>query len=178
MNYLRKTCATLVCACAAAAASADSVDSHLVYHNDVFYHSIVVQETSHLTVWTDSYLDGGNLDPILAVWRNGERLGENDDNPSIAPGQTMYDSGLRLHDLMPGTYLFTVTMYDNFSNSTSIADGWRYDNDAPIALADMGIGPYISVRWTVTPVPEPSTWAMLAAGALTVGAFVRRRRAA
>ncbi|MUI11975.1 PEP-CTERM sorting domain-containing protein [Massilia dura] len=41
------------------------------------------------------------------------------------------------------------------------------------------MGPHVALNWTLTPaVPEPSAWALLAAGGVFLGAAARRRRRA
>ncbi|GGC20476.1 DVUA0089 family protein [Pseudoduganella buxea] len=176
MRFFRKTAAAILCVAAVCTAHADSLDSHIYFHNDVIYHSIILEQASNLTVWTDSWLNGRNFDPIVAVWRNGNLLGQNDDNSSIAPGQTALDSGLRLYGLNAGTYLFTIGMYSNFANGATLGQGFRYDGQAPQAVS---IGPFVRLNWDSAPVssvPEPSTWAMLAAGLMLAGAAARRQR--
>jgi hypothetical protein len=173
--------------CAAAGAHADSYNGQIAWHNDVIHHTFVVGETSDLMAWTDSYLDGVNFDPIVAVWYNGEQLVQVDDDSSIAPGQTMFDAGLRLYGLAPGTYLFTIAAYDNFANGTSLAAGFRFDQQVPLPLAqwcqpasNCNMGPDVTLNWALAPaVPEPSTWVLLVAGGALVGAAaLQRRRAA
>ena len=183
MNFLRNTAAVALCA-AACVAHADSLDSHIFFHTDVIYHSIILEQASDLTVWTDSYMGGINFDPIVGVWHNGMQVGQNDDNPTIAPDQTRYDSGLRLHGLAAGSYVFTIGAFDNFSNSNQIGAGFRYDGQTPIAVTDWcepashcNMGPFVKLNWTAMPaVPEPATWMMLAAGLGLAGAAVRRQR--
>lgn len=191
MNTLRTTRLRLVSAamlsCAAVTgAYADTLSSQIAYHNDVIHHSFVVDQLSNLVAWTDSYGDGVNFDPIVAVWRDGVQIIQVDDDPGIAPGQTRYDSGLRAYALTPGTYLFTIAAYDNFSVDSALASGFSFDGQAPIALADWcepasgcNMGPDVRLHWTLNPVPEPSAWAMLSLGGALAGAAAwRRRRAA
>ncbi len=173
-------------ACVAPIAHADSLDGSIDYHNDVIYHSFILERTSDLTVWTDSYLNGVNFDPIVGVWHNGTLVGQNDDNPTIARGQTAYDSGLRFSDLAAGTYVFTISAYDNFANGTRIDEGFRFDGETPIPLTEWcepashcNMGPLVKLNWTtgvVPSVPEPSTSAMLGAGLGLLGVAARRRR--
>lgn len=149
----------------------------------------LLQDAGNVKVWTDSYLNGVNFDPITAVWKDGVRVGENDDAPSIAPGQTKFDSGLTFSSLSAGNYLFTIAAYNNWANSNQLSQGFRFDHDAAIPLADWnqpashrGMGPNWSVHLSGVdgatpppPVPEPESYAMLAAG-LGLLAFVARRK--
>ena len=169
--------------CAAFGAHAGDHSARIAYHNDVIQHSFTVDERSNLVAWTDSYLDGLNFDPIVAVWRDGELLAQVDDNSSIAPGQTRFDSGLRLYGLMPGTYLFTIAAYDNFANGTTLSAGFMFDGQAPIPLAEWcqpasycGMGGDVSLHWTLDPVPEPQAWTLLLAGMALIGAAASRWR--
>jgi hypothetical protein len=87
-----------------------------------------------VVLWTDSFQNGDHFDPILALWRDGALLAENDDRP-ILPGQTVYDSGLVFGHLDAGTYLVTITNFSNFANSGLLSDGFRYDDPAVVANA-------------------------------------------
>lgn len=117
-------------------AHADSYDGHIAFHNDVAYHSIqITKPGSSLMVWTDSYINGANFDPILNVYHINARIAQNDDFPGIDPAnQTRYDSGIRLANLAVGTYVIAVTAYGNFSAGASIGSGFVYDNQVPIGL--------------------------------------------
>lgn len=187
--FSKKLAAAAVCALAASAANADFLDSHISYHNDVIYHSFIVEHPTDLTAWTDSYgldpVHPRNFDPIVSLWREGMLLTSNDDNPFIRPGeQGRYDSGLRAYNLMPGTYLFTIGAYNNFAAGTMIGQGFVHDGETPIALANWcepaGVcnpGEFVRLNWEMCPaVPEPSTWAMLAGGLAVAGVAARRRR--
>jgi hypothetical protein len=179
----------------AAVAAAPSHAADFSFSGTIHYQKDVIeipftlnQDATDVKVWTDSYLDGVNFDPITAVWKDGLRVGQNDDNPNIAPGQTRYDSGLTFHSLTAGNYLFTIAAYNNWSNGLLLSQGFRFDNDAAIPLADWdqpashrGMGPNWSVHLsgvdgaTPPPVPEPESYAMLAAG-LGLLAWVARRK--
>lgn len=183
MIRLRNICAGVLLCAVAAGANADSLTSQIAYHNDIIHHTFVVEEASNLVAWTDSYGDGINFDPIVAVWRDGVQLAQVDDDASIAAGQTIYDSGLRLYNLTPGTYLFTIAAYDNFANGTTLDAGFMLDGAVPVALADWcqpasscNMGPDVSLHWALNPVPEPSAWALLSVGGALIGAAALRRR--
>lgn len=149
----------------------------------------LTQDATDVRVWTDSYKDGQNFDPITAVWRaDGTRIGQNDDNNGIAPGQTRYDSGLVFSTLAKGDYLFTIAAFNNFANGTQLSQGFNFDNQAPVALANWdqpashrGMGANFSVHLSgvdsaTSPVPEPGTYAMLLGGLGLLGFMARRRQ--
>jgi hypothetical protein len=128
--------AGLVLSSLALGAQADSFDGHIAFHNDVSYYSIqITQPNSSLLLWTDSYINGANFDPILNVYYKKNRIAENDDFPGIDPAnQTRYDSGLRLTNLAIGNYVVAVTAYGNFSAGATLGSGFVYDGQAPIGL--------------------------------------------
>ena len=76
-------------------------------------------DATDVKVWTDSFLSGVNYDPITALWHKVGSdyvlIAENDDDDTVAPGQTYYDSGFTLASLAAGDYLFTVAAFPNLS---------------------------------------------------------------
>lgn len=162
-------------------------------HNDVIRIPFsLINTSSDVKVWTDSFLNGLNFDPITAVWKNiagaWTKVGENDDNAGIAAGQTIYDSGLTFSSLDSGDYLFTIATYNNFSVSGNLNDGFSFDNQTPIALANWtqpanhaGMGNVWSVHLSgvdsaIAPVPEPETYALTLLGMGLLGMRVMRSR--
>ncbi|WP_323813640.1 DVUA0089 family protein [Cellvibrio sp. NN19] len=162
-------------------------------HNDVIYTYFTVEnDATNVRVWTDSFQNGINFDPITALWKaDGTRIDQNDDNASINPlTQTIYDSGFLVPFLAAGDYIFTVATYNNWSISTQLADGFTFDNQAPIALSQWNqpanstnMGPHWSL-WldgvdrasNPTAVPEPTLLVLLGLGLLALG-FKRARQA-
>lgn len=141
--------------------------------------------TNNVRAWTDSFQSGLNVDPIIAVWRNTGsdwlRVGQNDDNPSVAPGQTRYDAGLSFASLAAGNYRLSVTPWDNFSNGSLLSQGFRFDS-RPLTSHGYA-GNFFRVNLSnvdsaspVSPVPEPETYAMLLAGLGLMVGFARRRK--
>ena len=165
---------------------------NIANHNDVIQISFsLASDATDVKVWTDSYLDGVNFDPITAVWSQAgsswNLVGQNDDNPNLVPGLTKFDSGLSFGSLAAGNYLFTIATYNNWANGTTLAQGFNFDNQAPIPLAiwdqpasTVNMGTRYSVHLSgvdvAAPVPEPETYAMLLAGLGVLG-WARRRQA-
>lgn len=168
-------------------------DGNIANHNDVIYTYFTLDnDSSNIRVWTDSFMSALNFDPITALWDSaGNLLAQNDDNSGVNPStQTYFDSGFTLPTLSAGTYLFTMTTYANFAVGTTLAQGFAYDNQAPIAMANWcqpashcNMGTYWSV-WLDgvdgatnnqgNAVPEPATLALLGLG--LAAARVRGRK--
>lgn len=140
---------------------------------------------SDVIVWTDSFAGGERFDPITALWRDGIRLGENDDGAGLMPGQSWFDSGLRFDTLEPGDYLLTITNFNNFANSSLLADGFRFDDPLYPATnlnncfgSDNCPGNFWRVHlkdgYIPPAIPEPAHALLVAAGAVVLA--LRRRR--
>lgn len=169
---------------------------NIANHNDVVQISFALASSAtNVKVWTDSFMSGTNFATITSVWAQSgldyTLVGQNDDNSSIAPGQTWYDSGLTFASLAAGNYLFTIGTYANFAIGSLLSQGFNYDSQAPIALSNWcqpfshcNMGTYYSVHLSgvdsavnvTSAVPEPETYAMLLAGLGLLGFAARRRK--
>lgn len=167
----------------------------LAYHNAVAAVGFTLdQDSTGVKLWTDSYQDGLNFDPYMTLWQfdiNGNAwvmIKVNDDNPSIAPGQTAYDSGLTPAFLLAGQYLVTIAAYPNTANGPWLSDGFLLDGETPVPMStwvqpdhDAPAGGNWQLHLSnvdtaaVAAVPEPDTYALLIAGLLLVGTAVTRR---
>jgi|CXWL01.1.fsa_nt_gi hypothetical protein len=187
LNKIIATSALTLVTFAQAQAVDFSFSGNIVNHNDVVQIAFTLAtDVTNVSVWTDSFQDGANFDPITAVWSefgsDWALVGERDDNPYIAPGQTSFDSGLQFATLNAGNYLFTIAQYSNFAEGTLLSQGFLLDSEVPIALLG---GTFYSVHLSDSiapppppppPVPEPETYAMLLAGLGLMGFSARRRK--
>jgi len=187
--------AALLTVAAPSQAALFNFTGNITNHNDVIQVSFTLNnDATNVRVWTDSFLDGVNFDPITALWKaDGSRVDENDDDASIAPGQTRFDSGFALPFLEAGSYIFTIATYNNWALGYSLSDGFTFDSQTPVAIGDWdqpangtGKGTFWSV-WldgvddasapgNPTHVPEPSLLALLAAAGLSGVAFRRKAK--
>nr|WP_316639755.1 DVUA0089 family protein [uncultured Roseateles sp.] len=153
-------------------------------------------DSAGVMVWTDSWKSGLNFDPVVAVWAKTAGgytlLSEVDDDDSIGAGQGAFDAGLQFGALAAGQYRVTLAAAPNYARGGTLAAGFAFDGQTPVALADWTQpsnnpntndqkGGYWSLHLSgvsqAAAVPEPSSWALLVAGlALCLPAVRRRKR--
>jgi hypothetical protein len=184
---MKKFLAVALLSLSAASANAASFTftGNLENRNDTTHFDFSLANIStSVRAWTDSFLSGVNFDPIIAVWQqvglDYQLLGQNDDNPSVAAGQTYYDSGLTFANLAAGNYRLTVAAFPNFANGTLFSQGFQYDSQ-PISSHNRGTFFRVNIDGVdsaspVSPVPEPETYAMLLAGLGLMAGIARRRK--
>lgn len=100
----------------------------LTTKDDVTINPSLATAATNVRVWTDSFNGGANFDPIVAVFdaTTGAKLAENDDNDTLAPGQTFFDAGIVFSSLAAGNYFFSMAIFPNFANGNNFADGFRF----------------------------------------------------
>lgn len=166
-------------------------EDNIFYTKDVVFAHFTLTETRDVSFWTDSCLYGVNFDPNIALWdANGSKLHANDDDNTISPDtQTFGDSGLKISALAAGEYIVTLAMFNNWSVSDHLSDGFLFDYDAKMTLSDwnMEFGTSSGAAWSlwlsgvedayVAPsnsVPEPVSLALFLTGLIALG--VKRKR--
>lgn len=134
----------------------------LTTKDDVTINPSLATAATNVRVWTYSFNGGANFDPIVAVFdaTTGAKLAENDDNDTLAPGQTFFDAGIVFSSLAAGNYFFSMAVFPNFSKGSNFANGFRFDNQtgAPITT-----GTFYRLHLSgldtasVSGLPEPAT---------------------
>jgi hypothetical protein len=149
-------------------------------HNEVVILPFTLDADADVRIWTDSFLDGRGVDPLLALWNaDGGLIDWNDDDATLAPAtQTQGDAGLFFTPLAAGDYVLSLTGLGNIPWGSALSDGFAYDLDAPDRTfgASPGWSVWLSAPGlTVSDVPEPPTPALFAAGLLLMLAGKRRQ---
>lgn len=167
-------------------------EDDIFYANDVVFAHFTLTEAKDVSLWTDSCKDLLNFDPNITLWKaDGTKIGHNDDNASIGPSQTFGDAGLVIPALAAGDYIVSLAMFNNWSISETLSDGFIFDHYAQITLTDWNseFGTNSGPAWSLwlsgvddahiatpsTSVPEPASLALLLSGLIALG--IKRVRA-
>jgi len=169
----------LVC-CSASNAGLLSASGELEYHNDVVLVPFsLTEDSNNVRVWTESYQNGSNFDPISVLWGPlGEFIAQNDDDDLInSATQTASDSGLIFSFLAAGDYTFSVLTFSNSRLGSNLTDGFAYNNAVGIEIENWiqpgGFGTPSGGLWKVgidtgvavpSLIPEPSAILLLLSG--------------
>lgn len=161
-------------------------------HNDKIVIDLQVAAGAQVSLWTDSWQSGLNFDPQLFLTWGGAIVSADDDGGSLVnAGAGYYDAGLQFTAGTAGTYRLVLNAASNNALGSTLSQGFTYDADAPIALADWNQPSYdvnandqkggfwrlhLSGVEQAAVVPEPGSVALLLAGLLSISLAVRRQQ--
>ena len=174
-----------------APAAVVTLSGHAVNHNDNIVINFSVAAGSSISLWTDSWQSGLNFDPQLFLARDGVIVQSDNDGGSLVNAAAgYYDAGLQFTAATAGNYRLVLNASSNDAVGSTLGEGFLYDGQAPIALADWNQPGYdVNANdqkggfWRLTlsgveqaTVPEPGSLALLVPALLALSMTVRRRR--
>ena len=166
----------------AAEAGSFVYDGWILYNTDIVMLNFTLNnDATNVRIWTDSFMNGQNFDPMLAVFGpDGTLLAQNDDDPNVGPNQTYWDAGLVFPTLAAGNYKCALTAYWNFANGPNLSDGFELDGTQPVPIEQWWAGGagYWRANFdgvdNASPVPEPATAGLLGIGLASMGLLASR----
>ena len=195
-SFIPRTALAALALCGSVAAQAADFDfsGQLINQKDVVQFDFSLAAAGTVSIWTDSWKSGLNFDPQLSLFDGGHALQYvfADGGDSVSANAGFFDDGTTFAPLAAGHYRLTLGTYSNDAVGPNLANGFTYDNAAPIALAnwnqpgyDINSNDQKGGAWSlhlsgvdqVSAVPEPTNAALLLVGllGLTVNAIRRRR---
>jgi len=196
---MRQLIAIALLAATTAHAADLSLSGQAVNHNDKVVIDFQVAAGSTVSLWTDSWQAGLNFDPQLFLASGGVIVNTNevgasldDDGGSLVnAGAGYYDAGLQFTAATAGSYRLVLNAASNDALGASLSQGFVYDGDAPIKLADWNQPSYdinandqkggfwrlhLSGVEQAAVVPEPGRIGLMLAGLLSIALVVRQRQ--
>lgn len=169
-----------------------TLSGQAVHHSDKIVIDFQATAGSAVSLWTDSWQSGLNFDPQLFLAQGGAIVATDNDGGSLVhAGAGFYDAGLQFTAAATGSYRLVLNASSNDALGATLAQGFTYDADAPIRLADWNQPGYdlnandqkggfwrvhLGGVETAAVVPEPAGWALMLPGLLCLGLLARRRR--
>jgi hypothetical protein len=152
---------------------------NFTHHNNTITLPFSLDNDAEVRVWTDSFLEGLNFDPLLTLWAaDGGLIGWSDDEPYIEPTTQTYGDAGYFAPLTAGDYFISLSLSGNFAAGLNLIDGFFFDADVPVSLAPTGQAWSLwleGVDRAGNEIPEPALLSLLCAGVLA-GCMLRRRR--
>lgn len=167
-------------------------------HNSVLRFQFDVATSGDRTFFSSSWDDGG-FDPMLGLWTlAGNLIYFQDDGGNS--GSTLSNGISYTHgrwdsyytvNLVPGSYLLTLSTYDNFNNGNLLSQGFTMDGQSPIPITtwdqpangfrtDAYAFHILNVDRAVidpnVPTPEPSTVILMGLGFAALAVMRRQRQ--
>lgn len=190
--------ATLMAACmstqAAPLATTFAFEGNASLNTDIVKLAFSIdRDVSDLKLWTDSWQQGLNFDPTLALWQkvgaDYTLLAEVDDDDTVGAGQGAFDAGITWASLASGAYLVTLTASPNYALGTLLSEGFAFDGSPAVPISqwdqpgyDLNTNDQKGTFWslkgeyTVSAVPEPSKWLLAAMTIMLWGGIAERKR--
>ncbi len=151
------------------------------------------RDASDFRLWTNSWQQGLNFDPTLALWQgvgsDYTLLAQVDDDDTVGAGQGAFDAGIMWASLASGNYLVTLTASPNYALGTLLSEGFSFDGSPAIPIAQWDQPGYnlntndqkgtfwsLQGEYTVSAVPEPSKWLLAAMTLMLWGGIAERKR--